>query len=264
MSPMRPVLGLLFVTSLAACSGDDKDDDSNPTTDDSATADDSGTPTEKCEPTKVACQDELVLDLSLHEEVTEGKVATTKAGDDFVTTIDGSAGGYTEAQNNPWVYVKFESDGAVRVDIGDETALLSQDWDLAAHRFVLRLNGGSSGPSCVGAAAVHNAPYEEIAKVPDGVVYGYDDFYTEDCTIINDSSGLPGSPQVVLAPWWEYPGCVATTGTPFLVQVADGRVLKLVVEEYYSNGEQEICNTTGTGGTHSGFYTIRWAWLPSA
>ena len=100
--------------------------------------------------------------------------------------------------------------------------------------------------------------------MPDGVTYHTDDFYTDDCTMINDSSGLPGSPQVVLGPWWEYPGCVATTGTPFLIQVADGRVLKMVVEEYYSNGEQETCNETGTGGTHSGYYTIHWAWLSPA
>ena len=247
--------------SLISCT-DDKDD-SNPTGGDDSGTDDSGT-NKTCEPTKVACQDEMVLDLSLHERVTEGKVATTTDGDDFVTTIDGSAGGYTDAANNPWTYVKFESDGAVRVDIGDETALISQDWDLAAHRFVLRLNGGSSGPSCVGAAAVPGSTYEEIESVPAGVSYHTDDFYTDDCTMINDSSGLPGSPQVVLGPWWEYPGCVATTGTPFFVQVADGRVLKMVVEEYYSHGEQETCNETGAMGEHSGYYTIRWAWLPPA
>jgi hypothetical protein len=249
---------LSLSVTLAACTGD-KDDDSN-----TATTDDSGNPTDECKPTKVSCQDEMVLDLALHEEVTEGKVATTKDGDDFVTTIDASAGGYTDAANNPWTYVKFGSDGAVRVEIGDETALTSQDWDLAAHRFVLRLNGGSSGPSCVGAAAVPKGDYATIDKAPAGVTYRTDDFYTDDCSFINDSSSLDGSPQVVLGPWWEYPGCVATTDTPFLVQVADGRVLKLVVEQYYSHGEQEICNTTGAMGEHSGYYTIRWAWLPPA
>ena len=53
-------------------------------------------------------------------------------------------------------------------------------------------------------------------------------------------------------------------GTPFLIQVADGRVLKMVVEEYYSNGEQEVCNETGAMGDHSGYFKIRWAWLPPA
>ena len=251
----------LVCLSLFACK-DDKDEDSDPAGDDSGANDDTGT--ERCEPTKVACQDELVLDLSLHDEVTEGEVETTTDGDDFVTSIDASAGGYTDAANNPWVYVKFQTDGAVRVDITDEEALLSQDWDLAAHRFVVRLNGGSSGPSCVGAAVVPSSTYEELDAAPAGVTYYTDDFYTDDCTIINDSSGLPGSPQVVLGPWWEYPGCVATTGTPFLVQVADGRVLKLVVEEYYANGQQETCNETGSGGPDSGFFKIRWAWLPPA
>jgi hypothetical protein len=252
----------LVCLSFFACTGDDNKDSSSGG-DDSGKGDDSGT-NKTCEPTKVACQDEMVLDLSLHERVTDGKVATTKDGDDFVTTIDASAGGYDQAANNPWTYVKFESDGAVRVDIGDETALTSMDWDLAAHRFVLRLNGGSSGPSCVGAAAVTSSTYDELKAVPDGVTYHTDDFYTDDCTMINDSSGLPGSPQVVLGPWWEYPGCVATTGTPFFIEVADGRVLKMVVEEYYSNGEQEACNESGAMGTHSGYYTIRWAWLPPA
>lgn len=251
----------LVCLSLFACNGD-KDEDSNPTGDDSGTGDDTGTG-KTCEPTKVACQDELVENLSLHEEVTDGKVATTKDGADFVTTIDATAGGFTQAENNPWVYVKFETDGAVRVDIGDETALLSQDWDLAAHRFVLRLNGGSSGPSCVGAAVVPGSTYAELAKAPAGVTYHSDEFYTDDCTMIEDSFGL-GSPQVVLGPWWEYPGCVATTYTPFLVQVADGRVLKMVVEEYYSHGEQEICNETGAMGEHSAEFTIRWAWLAPA
>jgi hypothetical protein len=252
----------LVFSALFACNGD-KDEDSDPAGgDDSGTNDDTGA-TDACEPTKVACQDELVLDLSLQDEVTDGEVETTTDGDDFVTSVDASAGGFTDAANNPWVYVKFDTDGAVRVDITDEEALLSEDWDLAARRFVVRLNGGSSGPSCVGAAVVPSSTYDELDAVPAGVTYHTDDFYTDDCTIINDSSGLPGSPQVVLGPWWEYPGCVATTFTPFLVQVADGRVLKLVIEEYYASG-QETCNETGAAGTDSGFLKIRWAWLPTA
>jgi hypothetical protein len=268
-------LDWLVVLTLSSCTGDKDDskpgDDSGDPTDDSGTddsgADDSGTDdsgtasTAICtEPTEVPCQDELVLNLSLHEEVTEGKVTTTVDGDDFLTLVDATAGGFNSASQNPWVYVKFSDAGATRVDIGDETALGSMDWDLSVRRFVLRLNGGSSGPSCVGAAADHSKSYEEITKVPAGISYGLDDYMTEDCSFVNDTSGLEGSPQVVLGPWWEYPGCVATTGTPFYVQLADGHVLKLRVESYYET-DQETCNEKGMAVADGGWILLRWRML---
>jgi hypothetical protein len=242
---------------LIACSGAAKE--SNVSKDDS-------TPIENLEPVcteavEVACIDEMILDLSLHDDkVSDGAVATTQEGEDFVTTVDASAGGYNQSTKNPWVYVKFTESGAVRVDIDDETALESMDWDMSLRRFIIRLNGGSSGPSCVGAASLLNQNYTDITSIPDGVPYALDDFYTDDCTLINDSSGLPGSPQVAMAPWWEYPGCVATTLTPFLIQLADGHVLKLVVEAYYGEDQAE-CNEQGSTTAEGGYYTIRWRYL---
>ena len=213
------------------------------------------------EPAEVECVDDLILDLSLHDdEVSDGAVTTSAEGEDFVTAIDATAGGYNNATQNPWVYLKFTEDGAEKVEIDDETALESMDWDLAARRFILRLNGGSSGPSCVGAATFMESSYDELTEIPDGLSYGVDDYYTSDCTLINDSSGLPDNPQVVLGAWWEYPGCVATTGYPHLIQTADGRVLKLVVEAYYGSG-QEDCNATGAAGDDSANLQVRWRWM---
>lgn len=251
---LRSTLNWMAALSLVACNGNKGGDTSSSQTTDTAIA-------TLCDPTPVPCQDQMILDLSLHgDKVSDGAVETTTDGDDFVTTIDASAGGYNAAANNPWVYVKFTPEGAERVDIDDETALESQDWDLSARRFILRLNGGSSGPSCVGATAVQGQSYSDLTSVPDGVSYSMDDYYTDDCTIINDSSGLPGSPQVVLGPWWGYNSCVTTTGTPFLIQLADGQVIKLVVESYYGSGQDE-CNSTGTPGSDSAHYTIRWRYL---
>ena len=181
------------------------------------------------EPAEVSCVDELILDLSLHDDaVSDGDVTTTTDGDDFVTDVDATAGGYNNATQNPWVYLKFTDTGAEKVEIDDETALESMDWDVAARRFIVRLNGGSSGPSCVGAATFFESTYDDLTEIPDGLSYGVDDYYTSDCTIINDSSGLPDSPQVVLGGWWSYSSCVATTDNPHLIQTADGRVLKLL------------------------------------
>lgn len=63
-----------------------------------------------------------------------------------------------------------------------------------------------------------------------------------------------------MGPWWEYPGCVATTGYPFIIQLANSRLVKLVVESYYEEG-QENCNNTGAMGSGSANFTIRWIFL---
>jgi len=206
------------------------------------------------------CVDAMILDLSLHEAVSTGVVTNVADGDGWVTTVDASAGGYQNAASRPWVYLKFTDTGAQKVDIGDESALESMDWDLSARRFILRLNGGTSGPSCVGAAAFLERTYEDLTSVPDGMTFATDSYYTSDCTIINDSSGLPGSPQVALAPWWSYTDCVVTSSKPFLIQLQDGRVVRFIVDSYYKTG-QDGCNTGAGPGTDAGNYVMRWAFV---
>lgn len=212
-------------------------------------------------PTAVPCEDDIFADLSLHDDLvaTDADVATTTDGADFLTTVDASAGGMNGAASNPWVYVKFSETGAARVDIDDQTALESMDWDIAARRFGLRLNGGVSGPSCVGAAVFLESTYEELTSVPDGVEFVREAFYTGSCAYVPDSFGL-NSPQVVLSPWWAYESCVETTGHPALIQLADGHVIKFVVEAYYGVG-QDTCNSDGTPGDDSGEFTWRWQYV---
>ena len=209
----------------------------------------------------IECEDAAILDLSLQDDqVSEGAVTTSEEGTDFVSTVDASAGGYNAASSNPWVYVKFTETGLEKVEIDDESALESMDWDLSLRRFILRLNGGSTGASCVGSASFLESTYTDLVSVPDGLTYIQDDFYSDDCTIINDSSGLPGSPQVALAPWWTYDGCVQTTMIPHLIQLADGAVVKLVVESYYESN-QEACNDGTGSGDGSAIFTLRWTFM---
>ncbi len=219
------VLGSLL--ALGACDGESDDDDDDSADDDDAGDDDVAG--DVCtEPKELPCEDDMILDLALHDDmVSDGEVTTTTDGDDFVTIVDATAGGYSQANNNPWVYVRFDDDGAHRVDIDDEEALYSMEWHVAARRYVIRLNGGTSGPSCVGADPQHGTSYDELTAIPDGVEYAEDEFYDDECTIINDNSGLENSPSTALSDWWEYPGCVATTDVPFLVRLENGRVIKL-------------------------------------
>ena len=210
--------------------------------------------------TPVECEDDLILYLGLQDSVSEGEVSTVAEGTDFITNVDATAGGFQNAANNPWVYLKFTREGAQKVEISDEDALESADWDMSLKRFIVRLNGGDSGPSCVGAAVFLEQSYESLTEAPEGVSYVQDNYYTEDCSFINDSSGLPDSPQTAMSPWWEYPGCVATTGYPFIIQLADGDLIKLVIDAFYAEN-QEVCNTSGAMGSGSAKFALRWSYL---
>jgi hypothetical protein len=249
---VRPLL-LAPVVLLTACPGADTGKD----------ADDTNTgPEPVCtDPVAPTCVDEMILDLSLHDDkVSEGEVANTTEDDDFVTTVDASAGGFGQETENAWVYVRFTPDGAERVDIDDETALESMDWDLSLRRFIVRVNSGDSGPSCVGVAPMFGVDYFDVSSVPEEVSWIQDDYYTKDCTLVNDSSGLEGSPQVALGAWWSYASCLQMTYTPFLLQQMDGSVLKLRVETYYDEG-QDVCDETGQVAGSGGYFTLRWRYL---
>ena len=65
---------------------------------------------------------------------------------------------------------------------------------------------------------------------------------------------------IVLGGWWEYPGCVATTLKPHLIELADGNIIKLVVEAYYAEN-QDRCNDSATPGDDSANFTLRWTMM---
>jgi hypothetical protein len=215
-----------------------------------------------CEvPQDISCEDSLYLDLSLQDDsVSEGGVVTIEDGNDFLTTVDATAGGYSSAISSPWVYIKFTDTGTEKVEINDEEALASMEWDLSFRRFIIRVNGGTSGPSCVGAVSFLESSYDILTEVPEGLNFISDSFYSSDCTLINDSNGLPNSPQTTLGAWWEYPGCVKTTLYPHLIQLADGRIIKMVVEQYYAEG-QDTCNTSGSPGSDGANISFRWTFM---
>ena len=210
----------------------------------------------------VFCTDDIILDMSLHfDRTSDGDVTNVDDNGDWLSTIDATAGGFLNAAENAFLYMKFTQDGLVKVDIDDETALSSTDWDIAARRYVVRLNGGTSGSSCVGAAFLPGENYANVTEEPPGTVYEYDQSYDATCTAVDDGSGLPGSPDVALTGWWGYTTCVTTTNIPILIKLADDSVVKMVVESYYGTG-QDLCNTDGTPGDPSAMLTARWQFLP--
>jgi hypothetical protein len=218
-------------------------------------------------PTAVPCSDEVILQMSLKKTATDGAVASTADGAGFRSTIDATAGGLDPTES--YTYARFAESGLEKVDISDEDALDSMDWDIAFRRFVVRINSGHSGPSCVAAARVPDkyGTYDDLASAPADLTYHTDDYFTppDSCQLIPDGSGLMGSPATALSTYWTYPGCVAMSDFVYVVELANGKHVKLQVQRYYSEAVQEQCDTTGKipmSNTGSGNFEIRWAFLP--
>jgi hypothetical protein len=163
------------------------------------------------------------------------------------------------------VYVRFTDDGLEKVEVSDVDAFESGAWDLAARRFVIRVNSGVGGPSCVRVArTAPGTEFDTLTEVPEGLDYRTEAYYSpDDCTIVSDGSGI-GAPGTALGSYWTYRGCVEMTGNVYIVQVADGRSVKLEVESYYSPEVQDYCDANGQlpdGPSGSGSLQIRWAFL---
>lgn len=217
------------------------------------------------EPEAIPCPDTIETDLELHDAVSSGSVVSVVEGNDWLVDVDATAGGLIDAPDNPWLYLRFTDAGAEKLDLTDLEALDSMDWHMALKRFKLRLNGGPGGPSCVSAAAFPSASYGDLT--PDdaaGATFVEDAFYDESCTFIDDDAGVEGAPEGVpklaLTEWWEYPDCVAMTGTPHLIRLDTGRLLKLEVLRYYGEG-QDQCDTDGQIGADAAMIQLMWAFV---
>jgi hypothetical protein len=257
---------LALLTLFAAGCGDD--DGTAPPADaglaDAAAADagtpDAGAPL--CEATTVPCVDESIALLDLFDTVNTAEIREegTTPGE-FTTFVDATAGGMMPTTS--FVYARFTDTGLVGAALSDEDALLSTDWDIAFRRYVLRVNSGVAGPSCVQAArTAPDTTFESLAAVPDGLAYRTESYLTDTCEIVPDGNGL-GSPATALSSFWSYPGCVSMTGNVYVLALRGGRHVKLEVVGYYSPANQASCDESGsvTLPSGAGSLRVRWAFL---
>jgi hypothetical protein len=263
--PWNVVLfGCLSVLTQTACDVPFlRTDDSSDDADDDADDDANRGPTCR-EPRAVACEDEVfvALNMSLDDQA-PGLLESSEVGGVFEVDVDARAGGF--GGNQGFVYGRFTDDGLVKVELADIDSLGSMEWDIAFRRFVIRLNSGYGGPSCVTAArTAADTDFDSLDTVPEGIRFNEESFMSdpETCTIVADGSGL-GSPGVVLQNWWSYPDCVATTGNVYVVSLADGRRVKLIITQYYGgDGAQAACNEPPHNPAgESGRIKLRYAFL---
>lgn len=217
------------------------------------------------EPTPVPCEDEVFQQMNLQPTVASGVVRNEPDGEGFRSFIDATAGGAFASDPDAYVYARFTDSGLEKVDISDEASLESMDWDIAFRRYIVRINSGHSGPSCVQAARLSGTPdYDTLAEAPDNLRLRSDAYFTDSCDLIPDGSGL-GAPATALSGYWTYSRCVAMNGAVYVLVLADGRRLKLTFTHFYNEEAQAECNETGAiSATDAGAANIqiRWAFLP--
>jgi len=236
--------------------------DTGITTGDSGPAD-SGMPM-TCSPVAPTCQDQQISMLDLFTTVSMRVVEEESSPMPSVhhSHIDSMAGGLTPSES--YVYARFTDTGLVHVPVSDQDAFASQDWDIAFRRFIIRLNSGVSGPSCVqGARTAPGTTFDSVTSVPSGLMFHSEIYMTDSCAIMPDGSGL-GSPSTVLSSFWTYPGCVSMSHNVYILALANGRHVKLEVLDYYNPTDQLACDTAGTmpmTAGSSGNIRIQWSFL---
>lgn len=267
---------LLMLSAAVACGDDDTtpaadgsetdmdkaDIGAGPTDPTGDTGDDDSLLAPSCEAAEVSCVDEQIVMLDLYEDPYATTVTNEDLGGTFRTTIDSSAGGLSPTES--YAYLRFTEAGAELVPISDVEAFESQQWDIAARRFILRLNSGASGPSCVsGARTAGGTEFESLDAVPEGLDYRVEEYFQDDCSFVSDGSGI-GSPGAALASFWTYGGCVQMSKFVYVVQLASGRHVKLQVETYYTPDVQQVCDESGSlpdGPSGAGNLQILWGFL---
>jgi hypothetical protein len=211
---------------------------------------------------EVACIDEQIAQLILFDAPAAGSITEegTEPGT-YSTLIDATAGGLTTTQS--FVYARFTDGGLEKLPIGDEAAFASSSWHIAARRYVLRVNSGVGGPGTVRAARTEpGTTFEGLSAVPDGLIYRTEQYYTESCEFVPDTSGV-GAPATALSSFWSYPGCVKMTSNVFVLELPEQHHVKLQVVSYYPPDNHQSCQETETITLPSGAgaLRIRWAFL---
>ncbi len=210
----------------------------------------------------VGCVDQAIASLRLLTEPSPAVVTTTTVDGVFESKIDATGGGLPPSLS--YVYVRFAEDGLEKVAIGDEGAFESMGWDLAFRRYLIRVNGGASGPSCVDAAVAGDAPLNSLQQVPTGLEYDTDLYFEEPSCAPSDNTDPMGGPLTAISGYFSYEACLAMTGENYVIRLASGRYVAMKVTTYYSKTAQDYCNLEGRlpgGPSGAGQMTIRWKFL---
>ncbi len=153
-------------------------------------------------------------------KVSTGEVTVVGTENGVMTLyVDASAGGGTQSASNPRVYITLSG---ARVNINDNEAFTSSNWDLALKRVDIFTNSGDAGPGKGGAAVVTKAFENVTASDADKAEIGAEDFFDEECNGRRDEASFI---ITTFSGWYDYAvggGPSVRPNQTFIVRGADG------------------------------------------
>lgn len=205
-------------------------------------------------PSESQCQSALKQSLSLVDQASSAKVATlSETSGEARLYVDATAGGINGADENPWVYVSLSTLGPVALT--DLEALESKAWDLAFKRYLVRTNGGDSGPGLGGALRVALDWADVDESTLGNVELPTEDWFDDECNLEIDENGELITTYSGWSQYDEAQHVLAPAPVVFITAAADGALYKVAIEDYYAT-------PTGGHGTVAGRYLVRVASLP--
>jgi hypothetical protein len=233
---------LVLVVALAACN-----DDGNSTPVDGGSVDsppDVDAPP-GCDPATVLPSNYRPIAMT-----SMGAIAVTTTAEVTSGTVDATAGGISNAPDNPYLYLDLV--GNAKVAATDLEARSATTWDIALKRSSLRINGGDSGAGKRTLAIVQAATLAEVTAGPASG-YAADDFTSEDCMLVAQPAGEPMS---AFGEWYAYDGqthAVTPKDQVYVVEREDGSRTAFRIATYYGDT---------TNPMRGAFYGVEWKQLP--
>jgi hypothetical protein len=223
---------LLALVVLAACGGGGDAADAHITQIDARTG---------CDPATA-----LPTEFRPIAEVSTGMINVTNSGGTWSGTIDATAGGLSQAADNPYIYVDLKN--GVKVAIDDLAEYSDTTWDIALKRASLRSNGGDSGPGGRSISIAAGDSVDQIATPPT-IGYTTDDFATDTCAFVSIPGGEPMS---AFGEWYDYDDAthvVTPKAELYVIARPDGSHTVFRVATYYGDGTMPM---------RGAFYQVEW------
>lgn len=168
----------------------------------------------------------------------------------WTATLDASAGGFANQNENPFVYIDLAA-GEV-LPISDLDALQDRRWHIALKRVLFRVNGGDSGPGNVRMTRIVGASLEDVQGVAEDAFWATDRHFDAGCVPGTDPIGNPYTAMNALnldnptgtQSWYERADSASFAPVPDVVYVVEAR-----------DGSRHALQIDAW---QSGVYTLRW------
>lgn len=148
---------------------------------------------------------------------------------------------HSSAEKDPWVYFSFEKG---ILNLTEEAAMTSLEWDLAFQRYYIRTNSGTSGKGQGGAIDMNKTSFDKVTNVPkSGYVVDEEIDMVTGMTGSVKKSGNPAFKCSDRMGWAHFNAPVSMTwsynNNVFAIQTADGKNwAKIIMKTYKSEKEQ--------------------------